>query len=251
MTGITFHNVISELGSRLVLNELNLEIPRGEVSVILGRSGVGKSVLLKHVVGLLRPKAGQIWLDEWEVTHLSEEELWPLRRRCALVFQHPALLDSLTVEENIALGLSHLDLTPEVTDSRIDHSLQCVNLSSDIRPYLPHHLSFGMQKRVSIARAIALEPEYLLYDEPTTGLDPANILAIDRLIRHLSEKLKVTSVVVTHDIESALRIADSIALLEDGRVTFKGTADEFLCSTHPTVREFLKDEILRCAQDEL
>ncbi len=223
-----------------VLRGVDLEIRRGETFTILGGSGSGKSVCLKHAIGLLRPDAGVVRVLGSDVGRLSERELVDVRRRCAMVFQGAALFDSLTVYENVAYGLrEHLDWSEERIAERVGRCLDAVGLPG-IEALLPAELSGGMRKRVGVARSIALEPEVILYDEPTTGLDPANSRRIGQLIADLKRRLHVTSVVVTHDLELCFAISDRVALLKDGRIVAQGTAGEMKVSPQPDVRAFLE-----------
>ncbi len=223
-----------------VLRGVDLEIRRGEAFTILGGSGSGKSVCLKHVIGLLRPDSGRVAVLGHEVARLSERELVGVRKRCAMVFQGAALFDSLTVYENVAYPLrEHLRLDESQLAGRVARCLAAVGLPG-IEALVPAELSGGMRKRVGVARAIALEPEVILYDEPTTGLDPANSRRIGKLIVELKERLRVTSVVVTHDLELCFEISDRVGLLKDGRILVQGTPAEMRASTHPAVRAFLE-----------
>jgi phospholipid/cholesterol/gamma-HCH transport system ATP-binding protein len=233
-----------QFGERRVLNEIDLHIPEGEILFILGKSGTGKSVLLKNIVGLLKPDGGEIWLDKQEISGLSEDQYFPIRKKCGMVFQHPALFDSLTVFDNVAFGLRrHFpELSEDDVSERVMRFLSLVNLSGrGVEKKLPPHISYGMQKRVSLARTVAIEPRYLLFDEPTTGLDPVTTNAINRLIMALSRKLKTTSIVVSHDMHCALEIADRIAVLDQGKVLALGTPQELRQSQVPLVREFLAE----------
>jgi len=225
-----------------VLRGLELGVRRGETLTILGGSGAGKSVCLKHMIGLLSPDAGRIWVLGSEVTRLRESAWVPIRRRCGVVFQGSALFDSLSVFENVAYPLrEHLDLAEDEIARRVDGCLSAVGLPGpEVAARLPEELSGGMRKRVGVARAIALEPELVFYDEPTTGLDPANARRIGELIGELARRLRVTSVVVTHDLELCFAVSDRIALLAAGRIAAEGSVDEMRASQHPAVRAFLE-----------
>lgn len=229
-------------GTKVVLNKISFGLKKGEILFILGRSGTGKSVLLKNIVGLLKPDDGQIILDEKEISKLSEKEYFPIRKRCGMVFQQPALFDSLTIYENLAFGMrKHFPkLSEQEYRARAEKYLQMVHLEN-VEEKLPQQLSFGMQKRASLARTIAIEPEYLLYDEPTTGLDPVTTTAINQLIQQLSRQLNVTSVVVSHDMKCALDIADRIIVLSEGAIVAEGTPSQLKTSEVPLVKEFLKE----------
>jgi phospholipid/cholesterol/gamma-HCH transport system ATP-binding protein len=225
-----------------VLRGVDLAVRRGEAVTILGGSGIGKSVCLKHMIGLLHPDAGRVTVLGTDVTELRERDWVPIRRRCGVVFQSSALFDSLPVYENVAYPLrEHLDLAEDEVARRVRQCLAGVGLpDAQIEGLLPAELSGGMRKRVGVARAIALEPELVLYDEPTTGLDPANARRIASLIGELGRRLRVTSVVVTHDLELCFSISDRVALLSGGRIAAEGSVDELRASTHPAVRAFLE-----------
>ncbi|MEZ4354172.1 MAG: ABC transporter ATP-binding protein [Myxococcota bacterium] len=230
-------------GSNRVLRGVDLAVFRGEIFTLLGGSGTGKSVLLKHMVGLLRPDAGRLSIDGRDVTGLPERDWVELRKRIAYVFQGAALFDSLSVKENIAYGLrEHLDLSEAELSVRVAECLAAVGLEG-IEERMPAELSGGMRKRVGVARGIALEPEAILYDEPTTGLDPANSRRIGQLITTLRERLHVTSVVVTHDLELCFAISDRVGLLGRGRLLAVGTPEEIRASGLPEVREFLAGDL--------
>lgn len=240
---IEYRGLVKRFGSRTVLRGLDLRITEGEIVFILGTSGTGKSVLLKNTVGLLRPDEGEIWIDGREVSKLSEDEYLEIRKICGMVFQHPALFDSLTVYENVAFGLRrHFDLSEEVIAEKVARALRLVNLPG-VENRRPPRLSYGMQKRVSLARTIALSPRILLFDEPTTGLDPVTTTAVNRLIRDLSRELKTTSLVVSHDMRCALEIADRIVVLDQGTIAAQGTPEEMKRSPVPLVRDFLAEVV--------
>lgn len=226
-------------GTKTVLDGVDLEVAEGDTVAVMGSSGVGKSVLLKHMVGLLRPDRGEIWVDGDNVNGLSGEGLRDLRRKVGYVFQFAALFDSLTIADNICLGLRRL---PDWDDARIQERVEeCLHLV-DLEGYggrLPAQLSGGQRKRAGLARAIATRPRYLLYDEPTTGLDPVTTTVIDRLIMRMRDELGVTSVVITHDLTSAFRVSDRVAMLHDGRIRFVGTPQEIQEATDPVVRGFV------------
>jgi phospholipid/cholesterol/gamma-HCH transport system ATP-binding protein len=223
-----------------VLRGFDLRVRVGETFTILGGSGTGKSVCLKHVLGLLRPDSGRVWVFGREVTRLSEDEWVDVRKDFGMVFQGAALFDSLSVFDNVAFPLrEHLDLDEAALAERVGRCLAAVGLSG-IERLLPAELSGGMRKRVGVARAIALEPKAILYDEPTTGLDPANARRIGSLIRRLQERLGVTSVVVTHDLELCFAVSDRVGMLKGGRIVVEGSAQEVRASPHPDVRAFLE-----------
>jgi phospholipid/cholesterol/gamma-HCH transport system ATP-binding protein len=223
-----------------VLRGVDLRVGEGETFTILGGSGTGKSVCLKHMLGLLRPDSGSVRLFGQEVVDFSEDRLVEVRKDFGMVFQGAALFDSLSVFENVAYPLrEHLDLTSPELAARVQRCLEAVGLP-DIESLLPAELSGGMRKRVGVARAIALEPRAILYDEPTTGLDPANSRRIGELIVALQQRLGVTSVIVTHDMELCFAASDRVALLKGGRIVVEGSAGEIRGSTHPDVRAFLE-----------
>jgi phospholipid/cholesterol/gamma-HCH transport system ATP-binding protein len=227
-------------GPNPVLRGVNLDIPTGSVTVILGRSGEGKTVLLKHIMGLMRADSGKIIVDGVDVMELPEPELNDFRKRFGFLFQHAALFDSLSVYENVAFPLKeHTRLKKSEIDATVEQKLTLVGLR-DIGNKIPSELSGGMRKRVGLARAIALDPQILLYDEPTTGLDPIMTDSVDNLILETQRKLHVTSVVISHDIEATFKIADKIAMLHEGRIIEEGPPEKFRKSQHPFVRKFLE-----------
>lgn len=241
---LRFVEVKKRFGERTVLDGLSFETLPGEILFLLGRSGVGKSVTLKHLVGLIRPDSGKIFVDEVDVTLLKEEEFGPIRRKCGMVFQHPALLDSLSVRANIGFGLRQDVQARPFTDaeeSRIRTCLELVHLHPKVLDQKPPELSYGMQKRVSLARTLAPGPEILLFDEPTTGLDPIATEAVNDLIRDLSRRLRVTSIVVSHDMKSALSVADRILVLDAGKILALGTPQNIRDSQIPLIRDFLAE----------
>jgi phospholipid/cholesterol/gamma-HCH transport system ATP-binding protein len=241
---ISFKNLIKRFGDRTVLKGLSLDIREGEILFILGTSGTGKSVLLKTLVGLLCPDEGEIWIDGEEVSHLTEEDYLPIRKKCGMVFQHPALFDSLSIYENVAFGLRrHFSLEEEEIRQRVTKALGLVHLSG-IENKKPAEISYGMQKRVSLARTVALEPKILLFDEPTTGLDPITTNAVNYLIQDLSRTLKTTSLVVSHDMHCALSIADRIVVLDQGSIVALGTPEEMKKSQVPLVRDFMAEVLV-------
>ena len=236
---IAFHDVYKAFGANQVLDGFSLEVLDGETMVILGYSGSGKSVALKHVVGLLRPDAGAVEVDGQVVHELDRNELATLRSGIGYVFQFAALFDSMTVAENLALGLRRQKLPDAEIAERTRDALELVNLPDSADVY-PGELSGGMRKRVGIARAIALRPRYILYDEPTTGLDPVTSSVIDRLMVQTREKLGVTSIVVTHDMRTAYAVGDRIAMLYRGKIRQVGTADQIRRTHDPVVRQFIE-----------
>jgi phospholipid/cholesterol/gamma-HCH transport system ATP-binding protein len=237
--GIVIRGLAKSFGSNLVLDGIDLHIARGEARVVLGRSGQGKSVLLKLIVGLLRPDAGSIQVDGVEVTTLGRRELFELRRCIGMVFQGGALFDSMSVLENVALGLrEQMRLPNDEILERAMQALAMVGLSA-VGSKMPAELSGGMKKRASLARAIVTQPDYILYDEPTTGLDPITSDAINRMIQKLDRELGVTSIVVTHDMTSAFMVGDRFALLNRGDIVFEGSAEEARNARAGPIRQFI------------
>jgi phospholipid/cholesterol/gamma-HCH transport system ATP-binding protein len=235
-------DIHKRFGKQVVLDGVNFNVQEGETVALLGPSGTGKSVLLKHIIGLIHPDSGTIIVDEKDVVKLKRHELAELRSHIGYVFQNGALFDSDTVFENVRLGITdetkYRDL--DYAHARVAECINLVNLPADTVDKYPAELSGGMRKRVGIARAIAGRPKYLLYDEPTSGLDPVNADVIDELVRTLAETLGVTGVMVTHDVRGAFRTANRLALLTGGKIVQQGTPKEFLASTDPRVQEFLE-----------
>ena len=236
---IEFQDLYKGFDGNAVLQGLSLKIGDAETVVIIGYSGTGKSVALKHIVGLLQPDAGDVIVDGQAVSTLDRDGLTELRQGIGYVFQFAALFDSLTVEENLALGLRRRALSDEEIEDRVREALALVDLSGT-GERMPAELSGGMRKRVGIARAIALRPRYILYDEPTTGLDPVTSAVIDRLMVRTREHLGVTGVVVTHDMRSAYTVGDRIAMLYEGRIRQVGTPEEIQQTEDPVVRQFVE-----------
>jgi phospholipid/cholesterol/gamma-HCH transport system ATP-binding protein len=249
---IKFDHVHKAFGpTKRILNGVSFEVKRGEILFVLGRSGVGKSVTLKHIVGVLKPDKGHVWVDDQDVTTLTELQMADVRRKCGMVFQHPALLDSLTVYENVSFGLRTpqytLSLQRPLTEREIRkvvlEKLALVHLPASVLEKRPPEISYGMQKRVSLARTLAPGPDYLLFDEPTTGLDPITTNAVNELIFQLSRELKVTSLVVSHDMNCALKVADRILVLDGGNIYFLGNIPETVRSDKPLIKEFLAETL--------
>lgn len=235
---ISLRGLWKSFGPKRVFEDLNLDVRRGETLTIIGGSGSGKSVLLKCLIGLMYPDRGEVLVEGVEVSSLSESGLRDVRKRVAMVFQGSALFDSLSVAENIAYPLrEHLELTHEELAERVRQKLELVNLPG-AEHLRPSDLSGGMRKRVGLARAIAIEPEVILYDEPTTGLDPISTRVIDELIITTKQRLRCTQVVVTHDMDSAFRVSDRIAMLAHRRIVALGTVAEMQASTDADVRAF-------------
>jgi phospholipid/cholesterol/gamma-HCH transport system ATP-binding protein len=236
---IEFQDLYKAFGTKKVLEGLTLQVHDAETMVIIGYSGTGKSVALKHIVGLLQPDAGDVMVDGKAVSTLERGPLNALRRDIGYVFQFAALFDSMTVADNVAIGLRPRRLTDEEISERVAEALAVVDLTGAGDRY-PAELSGGMRKRVGIARAIALRPRYILYDEPTTGLDPVTSAVIDRLIVRTRERFGVTALVVTHDMRSAYTIGDRIAMLYEGRIRQVGTVAEVQATEDPVVRQFIE-----------
>jgi phospholipid/cholesterol/gamma-HCH transport system ATP-binding protein len=238
---IRFDNVHKAFGTNEVLRGFTLDVNEGETMVIIGFSGTGKSVAIKHIVGLLEPDEGTVHVDGVDVGTLTRRELYALRAKIGYVFQFAALFDSMTVAENVAMGLRKQGgLTTAQIDERVREALDLVDLDPSVGEKLPSELSGGMRKRVGIARAIALRPKYLLYDEPTTGLDPVTSAIIDDLMVRMQRQLGVTGIVITHDMRSAYTVGTRIAMLYEGKVRQVGTVDEIKHSTDPIVRQFIE-----------
>jgi phospholipid/cholesterol/gamma-HCH transport system ATP-binding protein len=239
---IEFRNLHKSFGSLQVLRGVDLVVEEGETLALLGPSGTGKSVLLKHAIGLLAPDQGDVFVDGTSIAHATPEELKAVRRKLGYVFQNAALFDSLTVAENLWLAQNDEGCERPLGRCRdeAEKLLSKVNLDRSVLGKYPSELSGGMRKRVGVARAIASEPSYLLWDEPTTGLDPVNADNIDELILHLGRELGVTSIVVTHDLDTAFEVGDRIALLYDGKIRAIGTPAEMLENTDPVVMRFVR-----------
>ncbi|HUU30444.1 MAG TPA: ABC transporter ATP-binding protein [archaeon] len=233
-------DVWKRLGSQEVLKGLDLDVPRGETLVIMGRSGAGKSVILKHMIGLMSPDKGNVFFDGQSLERLSRAELNEVHKRFGMLFQSSALFDSMTVGENVSIGLRHhTNLTEEEIRGVVAKKLEAVGLPG-LENKMPSELSGGMRKRVGLARAISMDPEVILYDEPTTGLDPIMADAINELILETRNHVGATSVVVTHDVNSALKVGTLISLLDDGRIIFTGKPQELKETDNPYVKQFLE-----------
>lgn len=235
-------DLCKSFGSNIVLSNLNLTVKTGETKVIIGRSGVGKSVFLKGIVGVIKPDRGSIRINGTEVTELSEKQYNKVRMEIGLIFQGGALFDSMNVAQNVAFVLDEfMNIDKRIVANKVRDALGMVGLQG-IEEMMPSQLSGGMKKRVSIARVLCMEPKIILYDEPTTGVDPITADAINNLIIELRNKLEVTSIVVTHDMTSAYKVADSVAMFYHGRVIAEGTPDEIRDTMHPTVKQFINGE---------
>jgi phospholipid/cholesterol/gamma-HCH transport system ATP-binding protein len=239
---IELRGVYKRFGEQVVLAGVDFDVKEGETVALLGPSGTGKSVLLKHIIGLIRPDRGTIIVDDMDVDKLNRKELAKFRSTIGYVFQNGALFDSMDVFENVRLGITDEKKYEDLAycHTRVAEVLKLVNLLPTVEQKFPAELSGGMRKRVGIARAIAGSPKYLLYDEPTSGLDPVNADIIDSLVKRLAEDLGVTSVMVTHDVRGAFNVANRLALLTNGKVVLEGTPEQFLESKEPLVLAFLE-----------
>lgn len=236
---IKLSNINMSFHGKEILHDINLEVGQGETMVVIGPSGSGKSTILRLIIGLLKPTTGQIWVKDKEISSLSEDALNKIRMDMGMVFQYSALFDSLTVGENVAFGLhEHTSMSEKEIDKIVSRNLRMVGLAQR-ENVMPNELSGGMKKRVSLARAIAMKPEIMLYDEPTAGLDPIMSGTIDRLIMNTKRMLGVTSVVVTHQMSSAFTIADRIAMIHDGSIIEVGTVEEIKHSENALVQQFI------------
>lgn len=239
---IEVKNLVRAFDGRRVLDGISFKVKRGETLVILGGSGCGKSTLLRHIIGSLKPDSGEIWMMGKEITRMDEDRFAEIRKKFGMLFQGSALLNSISVGENVALPLQeHTNLSPEIMDIMVKMKTSMVGLTG-FEHLMPSQISGGMKKRVALARAIAMDPEILFCDEPTAGLDPVMTAVVDLLINDLCKKLGMTAVVVTHDMASVYRIADHIVMLHQGRVIFEGTADEIRDSRDPHVKQFINGE---------
>jgi phospholipid/cholesterol/gamma-HCH transport system ATP-binding protein len=237
---VRLYDVHKTFGDKEVLKGFSIEVREGETVSIIGASGAGKSVALKHIVGLIRPDQGEVWVDGENVGRLSQEELYALRREVGYVFQFAALFDSMTIGENVGMGLRRIPgMSPRKIADRVGECLGLVDLDGFEGRY-PSEISGGQRKRVGLARAIATQPKYLLYDEPTTGLDPVTTAVIGELIARMRKELGVTGIVITHDMTSAFRISDRIAMLYDGTVRMEGTPEEIRTARDPVVKGFVE-----------
>lgn len=237
---IEIKNISKTFGSNHVLKDLSLKVYKGETLTVIGGSGSGKSVLMKHIIGLLKPESGSILIDDVDITHLKQKKLFEIIAQFGMVFQGGALFDSLTVGENVAFGIKNKEKMPKEEIARIvEDSLVKVGMGG-IANLMPAELSGGMKKRVSLARAIAKKPKILIYDEPTTGLDPIMADVINELIIRVNESPEITSLVITHDMVSAYKISDRIAMLYDGKIIETGTPEEIRNTTNPIVRQFIE-----------
>jgi phospholipid/cholesterol/gamma-HCH transport system ATP-binding protein len=239
---ISLRDVYKKFGTRQILSGVNLDVYKGETLVIMGGSGCGKSTVLRHMVGSVKPDSGKVYMRGQNLAELSEDKLDALRKKFGILFQSGALFDSLNVKENICMPLrEHTKLDEGIMGIMVKMKLELVGLRG-FEGLMPSQLSGGMKKRVGLARAIAMDPEIVFYDEPTTGLDPIMAGVIDKLILDLSKKLSITSVVVTHDMNSVFRIADRIAMLHEGKIVQVGTKEEIRNTTNPLAKQFINGE---------
>lgn len=237
---IEFRNIFKSFGSKHVLRDVSLTVDKGQILFIVGLSGAGKSVLVKHLVGLMRPDGGQVLLDGVDITHLPEKAFYPVRQRCAMVFQHSTLFDSLSLVENVQLPLrKHKGLSGEAAREAALGFLRRVQMEA-MADRFPSDIGDGLRKRVAIARALTLDPDFVIFDEPTTGLDPMAAANVDRLIRALSDEQGVTSIVVSHDLRSIFTVADRIAMIYQGEIRLDGTPEEFRTTSDPVVHQFIR-----------
>lgn len=239
MGRIVFEDIYKSFGPKHILRGVSLTVEPGSVFFIIGQSGAGKSVLVKHLIGLLRPDSGRIYLDDVDITELTEHEFYPVRKRCAMVFQNSTLFDSMTLQENVALPIrKHRDVSEEEAMEMALEKLRLVGMHH-YGDRVPADFGDGMRKKVAIARALTLDPEYIIFDEPTTGIDPISAAMVDKLIRHLSDNIGVTSIVISHDLRSIFGIADRIAMLYKGKLILDGSQDDFKNSDDPIVQQFI------------
>jgi phospholipid/cholesterol/gamma-HCH transport system ATP-binding protein len=249
VAAISIRNLVTQFGQREILKSISLDIRRGETFVILGGSGCGKSTLLRHIVGLEQPTRGEIWIQGRDITRLTEEELNELRKKIGMAFQNSALFNSMTVGENVALALQeHTNLESSTIQIMTRIKLEQVGLAG-FESFMPSQLSGGMKKRAGIARALAMDPEILLFDEPSAGLDPIIAAGIDNLILKLKQAFHMTVVLVTHELASAFLLAERIAMLDQGHILFVGTPDEIRACDIPRVRQFLDRQADQESQD--
>ena len=247
---IEFIDVHKSFGERLILDGVSFTVAKGTTFAILGPSGIGKTVTITHIVGLLKPDSGRILVDGQDITDLSERELTPIRKKIQLVFQSGALFDSMTVWDNVAFPLTEADISEDELERRVQEKLRLVDIE-DLADLMPSELSTGMKRSVAIARALAVEPQAILYDEPTTMVDPLMSQTINSLIRKMKSQLGMTQIVVTHDIANcAEKVADRVALLDKGRFVFNGTMAELYVSDHPVVKEFVEEDRIRFEKEK-
>jgi len=236
---ISIRDLHKRLGQQEVLKGVDLDVESGQTLVVIGRSGGGKSVLLKHIIGLMKPTSGKVLVEGQDITGVTERKMAEIRKKIAILFQSAALFDSMSVEENISFPLVESGMTDrKEIDKKVAEALEVVDLAGEQKK-MPENLSGGMKKRVGLARAIVSRPACILYDEPTTGLDPIVADGVNHLIRRLQKRFQVTSIVVTHDMKSAFHVADQVAYLLEGRIYFKGTPREVQASSDPLIQDFI------------
>ena len=239
---IEFTDIHKSFGDKHVLRGVTISVDRGSVFYIIGTSGAGKSVLVKHLVGLIKPDSGRIVLDGQDITHFTESEFYAIRKRCALVFQHSTLFDSMSILDNVALPLrKHFPLTREQARTQALETLRLVDMDGDAQRF-PSEIGAGLMKRVAIARALTLKPEFVIFDEPTTGLDPMAAANVDALISSLRNDTGVTSIVVSHDLRSIFTVADRIAMIYQGLIRLDGKPADFRASDDPIIQQFIRGE---------
>jgi len=247
---IEFIDVHKSFGDRVILDGVSFTVEKGKTFAILGPSGIGKTVTITHIVGLLKPDSGKIIVDGQDVTGLTEAELAPVRKKVQLVFQSGALFDSMTVWENVAFPFADTGLSDDEVDRKVQEKLSLVDIE-DLKDLMPSELSTGIKRAVAIARALAVEPQAILYDEPTTMVDPLMSQTINSLIRKMQRQLGMTQIGVTHDIANcAEKVADRVALLDKGKFAFIGSMDELYASDHPVVREFVEEDRIRFEKEK-
>jgi len=247
---IEFIDVRKSFGDRVILDGVSFSVEKGKTFAILGPSGIGKTVTITHIVGLLKPDSGRIIVDGQDVTNLNERDLAAVRKKVQLVFQSGALFDSMTVRENVAFPLADTDLSDEEVERRVQEKLSLVEIE-DLKDLMPSELSTGIKRAVAIARALAVEPQAILYDEPTTMVDPLMSQTINSLIRKMQRQLGMTQIVVTHDIANcAEKVADRVALLDKGKFAFIGSMAELYASDHPVVHEFVEEDRIRFEKEK-
>jgi len=238
---IRFENVHKSFGTRKILKGVDLEIPAHQTTVVFGISGGGKSTIIKHIVGLLQPDSGAIYVDDIKVNGADDETLLKVRKKVGFLFQNGALFDSMNIRDNVAFPIvEHQRLSEEAVEKLVDEKLSMVGLDPKIvKPLYPDELSGGMRKRAGLARTLALEPEVILYDEPTSGLDPVTSDLITQMIRHLQETLGVTSILISHDIKESFKAGDHFVMLFDGKIIATGDRDYFETTDHPVISQFI------------
>jgi len=238
---IRFENVHKSFGNRAILKGVNLEIPPHKTTVVFGISGGGKSTIIKHIVGLLQPTSGNIYVDDVKVNGASDEELLQVRKKVGFLFQHGALFDSMNIRDNVAFPIyEHQKLSEDEVEKLVDEKLSMVGLDPKVVKYLfPDELSGGMRKRVGLARTLALEPEVILYDEPTSGLDPVTSDLVSQMIRNLQETLGVTSILISHDINESFKAGDNFVMLFDGKIIATGDEEFFRTTDNPVISQFI------------